>query len=115
MPLAMKLTGSSLLLLEDEALLRRRIAAHLEKEGVEVTLAATLAEAREALRNVSFDFALLDVNLPDTTGLDIAETSRLPLARLLQGGTWTAGRRIASERRPGGAPPIRIATDGTTF
>jgi hypothetical protein len=40
---------------------------------------------------------------------------QLPLARLLQGGTWTAGRRIASERRPGGAPPIRIATDGTTF
>jgi hypothetical protein len=40
---------------------------------------------------------------------------RLPLARLLQGGTWTAGRRIALERRPSGAPPIRVATDGTTF
>ena len=43
------------------------------------------------------------------------DADQLPLARLLQGGTWTAGRRIASERRPGGAPPIRIATDGTTF
>jgi len=43
------------------------------------------------------------------------DAERMPLARLLQGGTWTAGRRIASERRPSGAPPIRVATDGTTF
>jgi hypothetical protein len=47
-----------------------------------------------------------------TLGMD---AERLPLARLLQGGTWTAGRRIALERRPSGAPPIRVATDGTTF
>jgi hypothetical protein len=40
---------------------------------------------------------------------------RLPLARLLQGGTWAAGRRLAFERRPSGAPPILVATDGTTF
>lgn len=40
---------------------------------------------------------------------------RLPLARLLQGGTWAAGRRLAFERHPSGAPPILVATDGTTF
>ena len=67
----MKLSGSTLLLLEDEPLLRRRIAAHLEKEGFEVTQAATLAEGREALGNVSFDFALLDVNLPDGRSLSL--------------------------------------------
>jgi hypothetical protein len=39
----------------------------------------------------------------------------LPLARLLQGGTWTAGRRIARERRADGSPPIAVLTDGTTF
>ncbi|CAO3459212.1 Possible pyrimidine-degrading protein DUF1688 [Azospirillum argentinense] len=38
-----------------------------------------------------------------------------PLAKVLQGGTWTAGRRIARERRPGGGPPIRIRSDGTVF
>ena len=38
-----------------------------------------------------------------------------PLARLLEGGTWAAGRRIAAEKRPGGAPPVRIASDGTVF
>jgi hypothetical protein len=39
----------------------------------------------------------------------------LPLARVLQGGTWTAGREIARARRSGGAPPLRIHSDGTVF
>ena len=38
-----------------------------------------------------------------------------PLARVLQGGTWTAGRLIARQRRPDGGPPIRIRSDGTVF
>jgi uncharacterized protein DUF1688 len=38
----------------------------------------------------------------------------LPLASILEGGTWTAGRRLAEERR-GGAPPIQVATDGTVM
>ena len=39
----------------------------------------------------------------------------LPLARILQGGTWSAGRRIAAERRDDGGPPIKIRSDGTVF
>jgi len=39
----------------------------------------------------------------------------LPLGKVLQGGTWTAGRRIARDRRPDGSPPIRVASDGTVF
>jgi hypothetical protein len=42
-----------------------------------------------------------------------AET--LPLAKVLQGGTWTAGRQIARARRPDGAPPLTIISDGTVF
>lgn len=38
-----------------------------------------------------------------------------PLARILEGGTWAAGRRIALERRQGGVPPVQIASDGTVF
>jgi Protein of unknown function (DUF1688) len=38
-----------------------------------------------------------------------------PLARVLEGGTWAAGRRIARERRPGGGPPLIIHSDGTVF
>jgi hypothetical protein len=38
-----------------------------------------------------------------------------PLARMLEGGSWAAGRRIAAERRPGGGPPLKIISDGTVF
>ncbi|WP_454784405.1 URC4/urg3 family protein [Legionella sp. WA2024007413] len=39
----------------------------------------------------------------------------LPLAKILQGGTWEAGRRIAKQKRPQGTPPIQIISDGTVF
>ena len=39
----------------------------------------------------------------------------MPLAHVLEGGTWHAGREIAKERRPDGGPPIRIRSDGTVF
>ncbi|HTY70125.1 MAG TPA: URC4/urg3 family protein [Alphaproteobacteria bacterium] len=39
----------------------------------------------------------------------------LPLAKVLEGGTWAAGRRLAAERRPGGVPPITVDSDGTVF
>lgn len=38
-----------------------------------------------------------------------------PLARVLEGGTWAAGRRIAAERRVGGGPPVQVRSDGTVF
>lgn len=48
----------------------------------------------------------------DALGMD--EIS-LPLARVLEGGTWAAGRRIAASRREGGTPPFAIESDGTVF
>ncbi|MEL6226939.1 MAG: URC4/urg3 family protein [Pseudomonadota bacterium] len=39
----------------------------------------------------------------------------LPLASILEGGTWSAGRRIARELRPDGPPPIKIQSDGSVF
>ena len=41
--------------------------------------------------------------------------AQLPLARVLEGGTWAAGRRVAQERRAGGAPPLSVESDGTVF
>ncbi|MFM9080488.1 MAG: sigma-54-dependent transcriptional regulator [Opitutaceae bacterium] len=73
----MKLTGS-LLLLEDEPLLRRRLEAHLTRLGAEVTCAGTLAEARQALAGLDFDFALVDVNLPDGRSLRLLEEKVVP-------------------------------------
>jgi uncharacterized protein DUF1688 len=38
------------------------------------------------------------------------------MPHMLQGGTWTAGRKIARELRPPEGPsPIPIAADGTVF
>jgi hypothetical protein len=39
----------------------------------------------------------------------------LPLGKVLQGGTWAAGRIIAHKLRSNGAPPIKVASDGTVF
>lgn len=41
--------------------------------------------------------------------------SELPLAAVLEGGTWHAGRAIAKKLRPDGSAPIRIRLDGTVF
>jgi hypothetical protein len=39
----------------------------------------------------------------------------LPLAKVLEGGTWAAGRRLAREKRADGAPPLKVISDGTVF
>ena len=43
------------------------------------------------------------------------DESTLPLASVLQCGTWTAGRRIALETRSDGSSPIKIISKGTIF
>ena len=59
--------------------------------------------------------ALLDRLAPlvrDALGLSTAE---FPLAKMLEGGSWAAGREIARELRPDGSPPLTVASDGTLF
>jgi hypothetical protein len=59
--------------------------------------------------------ALLDRLAPRVrTLLGVSEES-FPLARMLEGGTWMAGRRVAAERRADGGPPFTIISDGTVF
>jgi len=45
-------------------------------------------------------------------GLD---ATSLPLAKILEGGTWAAGRRLARERRADASPPVKVISDGTVF
>jgi hypothetical protein len=59
--------------------------------------------------------ALLDRLAPKVRNLLGVSENDFPLARMLEGGTWMAGRRIAAERRPGGGPPFIIISDGTVF
>jgi hypothetical protein len=59
--------------------------------------------------------ALLDRLLPLVrTELDIS-AEQFPIASMLEGGSWAAGRRIARQQRPDGSPPLKVRSDGTTF
>lgn len=59
--------------------------------------------------------SLLD-RIADTIRKQLNLTAtQLPLVKVLQGGTWTAGRKIAAQLREGGVPPIQIDSDGTVF
>lgn len=43
------------------------------------------------------------------------DAERLPLAKILEGGTWATGRKLAFARRPDGSPPLKVISDGTVF
>ena len=43
------------------------------------------------------------------------DATSMPLAKILEGGTWAAGRRLARERRPDASPPVKVISDGTVF
>lgn len=63
--------GSEILLLEDDATLRKRLGAHLRAVGAEVTEVSRIEEARRVLREMRFDYAVIDLHLPDGEGLDL--------------------------------------------
>ncbi|HEX8574077.1 MAG TPA: DUF1688 family protein [Allosphingosinicella sp.] len=63
----------------------------------------------------SMTVALLDRMAPLVRERLGVSAEAFPLARMLEGGSWAAGRRIAAELRPGGGPPFTIISDGTVF
>ena len=60
----------TLLIVDDEALIRSSLGGALGREGYQVDLAASVAEARTKLRE-AYDYVLLDVWFPDGSGLDL--------------------------------------------
>ncbi len=66
------------------------------------------------------EWRALTVLLLDQIGAEVQKAlgkspQDFPLAKVLEGGTWWAGRFIAQEKRTGGAPPLNITSDGTVF
>lgn len=57
---------------------------------------------------------LLDEIAPHVRLLLRKTEKDFPLAKILEGGTWWAGRALAQEKRDG-APPFKIKSDGTVF
>lgn len=63
----------------------------------------------------SLTVALLDKLAPMVRERLGVGARAFPLARVLEGGSWAAGRRIAREKRADGGPPITVISDGTVF
>ena len=76
-----------ILIVEDEAPLRRIIALNLVRRGHTVIEAESVANAKEALAafQSQFDLILLDLNLPDHTGWDVLRALEQPDGRLSSG------------------------------
>ena len=64
------------LLVEDEAVFARAVQTHLRRAGFEAEVADTLAAARRSLRQAMPDLLLLDMRLPDGSGLDLLSAAR---------------------------------------
>ncbi len=60
-----------ILLLEDDAALGQGIRFALENDGIQVELCTALSQAQSILPSKDFDLLILDVNLPDGSGLDL--------------------------------------------
>lgn len=93
----------------------------LVDEGVLVPRAERLLERRwTPADEFVIEWRALTVALLDELATKVRErlgrsATELPLACILEGGTWAAGREVARERRAGGTPPLSIDSDGTVF
>ncbi len=67
---------SNILLIEDDESIRSVIATNFRSTGFDVTEAATAAVGLQLLQEGSFDLALIDLRLPDLTGIEIIRTAR---------------------------------------
>lgn len=82
--------------------------------------AAVMGDSHLPSSSVVVEWRALTVVLLDLIGDRVRHLlnkspEELPLIKILEGGTWAAGRRIAQQLRPTGAPPITIQSDGTVF
>lgn len=87
---------------------------------LEVKDIAILEKRHLPSSEVIVEWRALTVSLLDKIAATIRQqlhqnSTELPLVKILQGGTWTAGRRIANQLRSGGVPPLQIESDGTVF
>ena len=65
-----------ILLLEDDTTLGNGIRLALQSPQIQITLCRALGQAREIIAQSSFDLLILDVNLPDGSGLELLEEVR---------------------------------------
>lgn len=69
-------TGACVLVVDDERFFREAIRELLEADGLTVVAAANAAEALEAATDPDLGVVVLDIQLPDQSGLDVLRTLR---------------------------------------
>ncbi len=69
-------TPARILLVEDEALFAKAVSRRLQKAGFDAYAVATLAAAEQSVRTTEPDLLLLDMRLPDGSGLDFLQRLR---------------------------------------
>lgn len=62
---------TKILLIEDEPDIRKTLEYNISREGYDVISTSSLKEARDHLNSTSFSLVLLDLMLPDGSGLDL--------------------------------------------
>lgn len=87
-----------------------------------ITLAnpAEAEKAHAPASDLIIEWRALTVHLLDLIGAGVQDKlglspTELPLAKVLEGGTWWAGRFLAAKARENGDPPLKIQSDGTVF
>lgn len=68
--------AARLLLLEDDPAIARTVVYTLERDGLGVTHSLLLRDARQQVQARAFDLLVLDVGLPDGSGLDLLQQVR---------------------------------------
>ena len=61
---------------EDDLSLINGLSFAIQKQGYELTIARTIAEAEQLWANGNYDLAVLDVTLPDGSGFDLCQKIR---------------------------------------
>jgi hypothetical protein len=92
----------------------------LDKEVIKLKDPELLKIEHEPGSELIIEWRALTIQLLDRVGTHVQKSLgkkpfEFPLAKVLEGGTWWAGRRTAKALREDGGPPLNLKSDGTVF
>lgn len=92
----------------------------LDRGLITMTDAKLLDVAHRPESEVLIEWRALTIALLDRIGAEVQKklnktSQEFPLAKVLEGGTWWAGRKAAKALRADSSPPLKIESDGTVF
>ncbi len=96
------MSGESILVVDDEADIRRLLQEILSEEGYEIVIAADAAEARTAFAEAMPDLVLLDIWMPDTDGITLlrewSDAEQLECPVVIMSGHGTVDTAVEATR-----------------